>query len=974
MYPKRFAESSCLKCHFDVVELGPSKRFPDPPAPKVLEGYQLVKQFGCFGCHEINGFDGPDRRVGPDLRAEPPYYAAALQLLTDPNLSDDERRLAQAVAADPTDAESRARLAELIEADAQAEEGDARLSAQSHKLADILGSETETPGRLRKVGPSLRYVGQKVDRRFLYDWIRDPQHFRPTTRMPRFFGQWDHLKDGIGMEHASSSHEQGEGKHHGGTGSTSDEESHADDDEESASDEVPEGLAVAQKFEPVEIYALTEYLLANSQPFEYDPLPEKADAKRGKQLFQTRGCLACHRHHEFPDAEHPRSDFGPDLSRIGAKLSGKGDDGRRWLYTWLRHPDKYHARTRMPDLKLVPYTEGSGENAVQVDPAADIAAYLIESSQPWQPGEMPEIASLTEALDELALEYLSNTFTESQARRYLKRGIPEGLASELKGAELALIGEGQMTLEKKLDYIGRKSMSKYGCFGCHDVPGFEDAKPIGTTLADWGRKDTSRLAFEQISTYIAKKLGDGHEVKVEDLDPDTGFFVHALLNHRREGFIWQKLHEPRSFDYKKTETMGYNERLRMPKFPLSDKQIESIITFVLGLVAEPPADQYVFHPDPQRKAELAGTEVLDKFNCTGCHMLQTETWEFTFNPETFTRDFGSSAPYSFDFLMPHFTPEEIEKSKQIDRRGLGHGKVEGLPLRSTDGKIVTDEHPEEEFPIHYFDLWKPAVLNGEIWVVGGPSLMVPVASITKQWPAVGGHLARYLHPVVLKQSPDPNVKPSDAWGWVPPPLVNEGIKVQTEWLHEFLLDPYPIRPAVVLRMPKFNLSSDEASRLVDYFAATDGAEFPYEFDQRTQESHLATMEAKHPGYLDDALRIVVDNNYCVKCHLVGDYRPPGSVTALAPNLERVHKRLRPEFVRRWLGKPKSLLPYTGMPDNFEKPAPQELFKGDRLEQLDAVVDLLMNYDRLMQRKTSISAMVKPPAPAAKGEAGQAGGQ
>ncbi|MEM7315621.1 MAG: hypothetical protein AAF497_20980, partial [Planctomycetota bacterium] len=38
MFPKRFAESSCLKCHHEVASLEPSSRFPEPPAPKVVEG------------------------------------------------------------------------------------------------------------------------------------------------------------------------------------------------------------------------------------------------------------------------------------------------------------------------------------------------------------------------------------------------------------------------------------------------------------------------------------------------------------------------------------------------------------------------------------------------------------------------------------------------------------------------------------------------------------------------------------------------------------------------------------------------------------------------------------------------------------------------------------------------------------------------------------------------------------------------
>ncbi len=102
MRPERFLESSCLKCHFAVTELEPSERFPDPPAPKLVEGYNIIRQFGCFGCHEINGFDGPNRRRGPDIRVEPNYGAAAASVLSDPALNDYERQLAEQVVEHPT--------------------------------------------------------------------------------------------------------------------------------------------------------------------------------------------------------------------------------------------------------------------------------------------------------------------------------------------------------------------------------------------------------------------------------------------------------------------------------------------------------------------------------------------------------------------------------------------------------------------------------------------------------------------------------------------------------------------------------------------------------------------------------------------------------------------------------------------------------------------------------------------------------
>ena len=48
-------------------------------------------------------------------------------------------------------------------------------------------------------------------------------------------------------------------------------------------------------------------------------------------------------------------------------------------------------------------------------------------------------------------------------------------------------------------------LGRLGCFGCHDIKGFEDAKPIGTPLNDWGKKDAERLAFEHITEYVEKK-------------------------------------------------------------------------------------------------------------------------------------------------------------------------------------------------------------------------------------------------------------------------------------------------------------------------------------------------------------------------------------------------------------------------------------------------------------------------------------
>ena len=127
---------------------------------------------------------------------------------------------------------------------------------------------------------------------------------------------------------------------------------------------------------------------------------------------------------------------------------------------------------------------------------------------------------------------------------------------------------------------------------------------------------------------------------------------------------------------------------------------------------------------------------------------------------------------------------------------------------------------------------------------------------------------------------------------------------------------------------------------------------------------MAATEKSHPGHLDGALKIVTNNNYCVKCHLVGDYTPPGSVKALAPQLQQVHERLRPDYVHGWIANPKRFLPYTGMPVNipYNQPVSQDLYKGTSEQQVDALTDLLMHFDTFAKRNLSLEAFLRQAAP------------
>jgi len=648
MMPKRFEESQCIKCHHNVVELGVHPEF-GASAPKVYDGYQLVRTYGCFGCHEIQGYKGTEP-IGPDLRLEPQTAEEAERIANDPN---------------------------------------------------------QIAGKMRKVGPSLRYLASKVGRGWIEQWTENPKNFRPSTRMPKFF----HL-----------SNQQDE---------------------------------LAAEYQPVEIAAITQFLLKNSEEFEYlEPKAGyKPDAERGKTLFSQKGCLACHSHGDFPASD---AEFGPELNKVHAKLPA-GADGFKWLYSWVKEPTKYHPRTKMPNLYLDPYKEGETE----IDPAADIAAYLLKGgSQEWTTLDVNE-----EALDDMVKLFLTDLLTQNQFDEFMEtRDLSLGgklLENNLKGDEVELwngikpedvspeewVSDAKWR-ELKLNYIGRRTVNRYGCYGCHDMSGFESARPIGVALQDWGRKDRTKLAPEHIEEYLhlhefeflavplqededaeevlaniesSKQFMEWAESRVENdaivekpfeetvrahersqilgevahtleelelnkwtKEPyvyegksylilllqnesmhekvemyvkrgaadsfsseedrehamSVSYLVENLLHHGRAGFAWQKIRQPRSYDFEKVETKGYDERLRMPQFPFDQEQIEAITTFVLGLVAEPPVEKYLYRPDGPAGDRIAGEYLMQQFNCTGCHVLEMPKYEYLAE----LGDLPSSAP------------------------------------------------------------------------------------------------------------------------------------------------------------------------------------------------------------------------------------------------------------------------------------------------------------------------------------------
>ena len=96
----------------------------------------------------------------------------------------------------------------------------------------------------------------------------------------------------------------------------------------------------------------------------------------------------------------------------------------------------------------------------------------------------------------------STSWSSSMSPRAAASRRPTARRMAVSLSEVDDLVEKKLTLDEKLLYLGEKTISRLGCFGCHTIPGFENAKPIGTALNDWGIKLPARLDFGHIKEYL----------------------------------------------------------------------------------------------------------------------------------------------------------------------------------------------------------------------------------------------------------------------------------------------------------------------------------------------------------------------------------------------------------------------------------------------------------------------------------------
>jgi cbb3-type cytochrome oxidase cytochrome c subunit len=828
---------------------------------------------------------------------------------------------------------------------------------------DLANPDIDINRKTRRPGPPLERIAAKVTEDWARKWILAPRDFRPTTRMPHFFGQ------------SNTRHEVNKHPY-----------------------PVVETNGVRRS--PVDdtiISCITEYIYSLSEKVkDPDPPALKGDARHGELLVQQVGCMACHRIDDIaanPLQEYKKrgesrflKEFAPTLGAIGSKMN------RAWLYAWVRNPKAHFEQSAMPSLRL------SEQEAV------DVVEYLMSLKKPeWEAKPAPK--PVMDIVKDLIAEQLKKVVSDYEVDLAIKGEHPAKAYVELKSDE------------GKRRWLGRKMVKNFGCYSCHLLKDDDQAVPpmkwqneegIGVELTGaqpFGSKHADRLdfgltEFDGINHHgVSFKHGfTGEPVEWGD---EKGV---VQVSETRQDWLAAKLNNPRVFDGGKMTSKPWDELLRMPLFEFNSHEIELLQTFVLSFTDHEPAGLVkglLKRMTPDQVAENRGNRVARDHNCRACHRLSLDQFDIKWARED-------------------ETGKRVESWELVEGRNLGRAPADAAEKTLRDaGLLGKDEKFDEKTMEQYSIAWasdhrtlvKSGVINpneqrvvrvGQRWWYLDQDLDHKFREIRRYLPMDGGEIIPHimafkralnkayteakdkidgevddLDDAIKKEKDegkkaalqtqlnakkaeqakypvekilDPN-DPGQNEARFAPMLRTQGIKTQADWLFQFLKSPYPIRPNLFplqpgaktmvdinLRMPTFDMKDEEANALTHWFAVRDQLK-GVDFYPNTEVPHVEEKEI-HKQVLT---KIITNTDAgCAKCHYVNGKAPTGDAYANAPELMKVGQRLGERWLQKWLNDPSAIYPQTTMTNYWG-----DLKNPNRAPEIQATVESLLNLRKFI---------------------------
>jgi cytochrome c1 len=325
---------------------------------------------------------------------------------------------------------------------------------------------------------------------------------------------------------------------------------------------------------------------------------------------------------------------------------------------------------------------------------------------------------------------------------------------------------------------------------------------------------------------------------------------------------------------------AYDPGTAMPHYRFNDAQVATLSGFLL---AKADSDLLAnVHLDAVTPEQIThGKRLVSDYGCASCHEIGGIKKPENFAPEL--SRIGSKPVTQLIFLpgMPHTLPDYIA------------GKIKQPRAFSPGLKM-----PQYTFTSAQIDSLTTALLalNDRSQTLP-PSLAVAGTHESAYQPA--GKAGKLMTDLACFSCHRIN----GHGGEMAPDLTWEGSSVQREWLVEFLKNPGTLRPSLVRRMPRFNLTDGEVNELTDYIMTV------YQSPAVDRES--MPLSGYSPGEVELGRQIFYGKYSCQGCHIVDTKTDKGYI---GPTLTHVGSRLTPAWIYQWMKNPQALRPGTAEPN------------------------------------------------------------
>ena len=668
---------------------------------------------------------------------------------------------------------------------------------------------------------------------------------------------------------------------------------------------------------------------------------------RGRDLYQIKGCFGCHRHEEF-DRE---ADELTGVTKQVQTLETQQKDSRIEADREVKRGDA--AESNEEAQKHYALAERLRVTASNTD--AKIGELQQQSKFLMQ--DQKKIApNLKDTRLKLRKEWIPVWLKDPQAFRPGTKMPRFRLSEQELQAISAFIWQTGLDGPKPASQPmgnaanGKELVETRGCLGCHSMG--EGSRRMGDEFA----ANLSRLGEKANYEYIVRWVHNPRE-------RTRPYCPRERRDLRAEDYSKHGL--PYTFDLDHSTCPNDGSQLQvqnmtaMPSQRLSWEEARDIAAYLVSQKHDGAAyPQNVSYMDSPQLAET-GRKLMSRYGCASCHEIRGLEDAARIGTEL-TKE-GSKPIEQLDFGL---LESKARQEDWYDHKGFFEHKLKD-PSVYDQGR---EKAPDDRLRMPNIQLTSEDVAALTTYLLGsmdspfrGEFKSIPeqfryVANnqqrdiqagwwVIKKYNCMGCHIlqaGQKTHLSTLARYQDPDWKEQ-----LPPTLVQEGARVNPEWLARFLANPAMndkdpdrngVRTYLKIRMPTFNFSPNEIGILVRFFEATAGQPAPYiaakldPLNDRERQMSRALFSSRAAP--------------CLKCHLVGNAQHDRFATA--PNFLMARERLKPAWTARWITDPAAISPGTAMPSGlFRRDGEHWVFAGETPDSFKGYdkdqVQLLVRY-------------------------------